>query len=97
MSKKPLGLIWLFRPSTAEKTMLDTTTFITFKDVVDKLEQSLVTVYTEYCQNRGQKNPPGKRPGGKNSAGNLGRIHGSSSEKPILRRLHGWKVSAFIY
>ena len=33
----------------------------------------------------------------KNSAGNLGRIHGSCSEKPILRRLHGWKDFALIY
>ena len=27
----------------------------------------------------------------KNSAGNVGRIHGSCPEKPVLRRLHGWK------
>ena len=33
----------------------------------------------------------------KNSAGNLGRIHGSCSEKLILRRLHGWKDFALIY
>ena len=32
-----------------------------------------------------------------NSAGNLGRIHGSCSEKPILGRLHGWKVFTLIY
>ena len=32
----------------------------------------------------------------KYSAGNLGRIHGSCSEKPILRRLHDWKVFALI-
>ena len=33
----------------------------------------------------------------KNSAGNLGRIHGSCSEKPILRRLHDWKDFPLIY
>ena len=27
-----------------------------------KLEQSWATVYTEYCQNRGQKKPAGKNP-----------------------------------
>ena len=31
------------------------------------------------------------------SAGNLGRIHGSCSEKPILRWLQGSKVSAHTY
>ena len=96
--EKPLGLFWLFRPSTADITIRYTTSSITFKDVVEKLEQSWATVYTEYCQNRGQKKPAGKNPGReKNSAGNLGRIHGSCSEKPILRRLHGWKDFALIY
>ncbi|CAH3178788.1 unnamed protein product [Porites evermanni] len=33
----------------------------------------------------------------KNLAANLGRIHGSCSEKPILQRLHGWKDFALIY
>ena len=42
--------------------------------------------------------PAGKNPNrDKNSAGNLGRIHGSCSEEPILRRLHSWKVFALIY
>ena len=35
--------------------------------MVEKLEQSLATVYTEYCQNRGQKKPAGKIPVGKKS------------------------------
>ena len=96
--EKPLGLLWLFRPSTAHITIRYTTTSITFKHVVEKLEQSWATVYTEYCQNRGQKKPAGKNPNrGKNSAGNLSRTRGSCSEKPILRRLHGWKVFALIY
>lgn len=30
--------------------------------MVEKLEQSRATVYTEYCQNRGQKKPAGKNP-----------------------------------
>ena len=45
---------------------------------LDKLEQSWATVHKEYCQNGGQKKPAGKyRSREKNSAGNLGRIHGS--------------------
>ena len=40
MRRKPLGLIWLFRPSTAEIIILDKTTSITFKYAVDKLEQN---------------------------------------------------------
>ena len=35
MNRKPLGLLWLFRPSTAEKTIGYTTTSITFEHVVD--------------------------------------------------------------
>ena len=90
--ENPLGLLWLFRPSTAHITTRYTTTSITFKHaVVEKLEQSWTTVYTEYCQNRGQKKPAGKNPNReKNSAGNLSRTRGSCCEKPILRRLHGW-------
>ena len=81
--EKPLGLFWLFRLSTADITIRYTTSSFTFKRV-EKLEQSWATVYTK---------PAGKNPSKeKNSAGNLGRIHGSCSEKPILRRLHGWKV-----
>ena len=39
--EKPLGLLWLFRPSTAHITIRYTTTSITFKHaVVEKLEQS---------------------------------------------------------
>ena len=45
------------------------------------------------------KNLPEKTPIGKtkNSAGNRSRIHGSCTEKPILRRLHGWKIFALVY
>ena len=39
-SKKQLGLFWLFRPSIAEITIRYITTSITFKYLVDKLEQS---------------------------------------------------------
>ena len=39
--KKPLGLFWLFRPSTAEITKRYTTTSITFKYIVDKLGTEL--------------------------------------------------------
>ena len=39
-SKKQLGLFWLFRPSIAEITIRYTTTSITFKYLVDKLELS---------------------------------------------------------
>ena len=60
-SKKPLGLFWLFRPSTAEITIRSTTTSVTFKYVVDKLEQSWATFHKEYCQNEGQKKPAGKK------------------------------------
>ena len=96
--EKPLGLFWLFRPSTADIAIRYKTSSITFKHVVEKLERSWATVYTEYCQNKGQKKPAGKNPSReKNLAGNLGRVHGSCSEKPILRRLHGWKVFALIY
>ena len=38
--EKPLGLLWLFRPTTAHITTRCTTTSITFKHVVEKLEQS---------------------------------------------------------
>ena len=51
------------------------------------------TVRTEARKNLPEKNLSKE----KNSAGNLGRIHGSCSEKPILRRLHGWKDFALIY
>ena len=45
-----------------------------------------------YIQTCAGKNPNRE----KYSAGNLGRIHGSCSAKPILRRLHDWKVFALI-
>ena len=61
-SEEPLGLFCLFQPSTAETTIRYTTTFITFKYVVDKLEQSWATVHKEYCQNGGQKKPARKNP-----------------------------------
>ena len=38
--EKPLGLLWLFRPTTAHITIRYTTTSITFKHAVEKLEQS---------------------------------------------------------
>ena len=38
--EKPLGLLWLFRPSTAHITIRYITTSITFKHVVEKQEQS---------------------------------------------------------
>ena len=38
--EKPLGLLWLYRPSTAHIKISCTTTSITFKHVVEKLEQS---------------------------------------------------------
>ena len=39
--ENPLGLLWLYRPSTAQITIRYTTTSITFKHaVVEKLEQS---------------------------------------------------------
>ena len=60
--EKPLGLFWLFRPSTKRKTLCYTTTSITVKTVVDKLKHSWATVYEEYCQNAGQKNLPQKKP-----------------------------------
>ena len=58
--------------------------------MVDKPEQSWATVHKEYCQNGGQKNLPEKKNPSRetNSAGNLGGIHDSCSEKPTLRRLH---------
>ena len=96
--EKPLGLFWLFRPCTADITIRYTTSSISFKHAVEKLELSWATVYTECCQNKGQKKTCRKKPiREKNLAGNLGRINGSCSEKPILRRLHGWKVFALIY
>lgn len=54
--EKPSSLIQLFWPSTADITIRYTTTSITFKLGVDKLEQSGTTVYTEYCQNWDRKN-----------------------------------------
>jgi len=46
--------------------------------------EKLATVNAEYCQNGGQKKPAGKTLSReKNAAGNLSRIHGSCSEKPI--------------
>ena len=52
------------------------------------------TVRIEARKNLPEKTPIGKT---KNSTGNLGRIHGSRTEKPILRRLHGWKIFALVY
>ena len=73
-----------FGRALSDITIRYTTTSITFKTVVDKPDQSWATVNKEYCQNGGwKKNPVGKK---------LGRIRGSCSEKPILRRLHGSKV-----
>ena len=87
MNPKSLGLFWLFRPSTnlkRYKYLGYTTTSITLKHVVDKLEQSWATVYKKYCKNRGQKKSSRKKTQwGKNMAGNLRGIHGSCSEKPI--------------
>ena len=60
---KTIRFIWLFRPKTAEITIRYTrATSITFKYMVDKLEQSWATVHKKYCQNGGQK----KKPAGKN-------------------------------
>ena len=50
-----------------------------------ELSDSLLRILSEQ---RPEKNLPEK---------NLSRIYGSCSENPILRRLHGWKVFAFIY
>ena len=90
--KKPLGLFWLFRPSTADITTRYTTTYYiqtcggkTRTELSDSLHRIL------------SERRPEKTRRKKTSAGNLGRIHGSCSEKPILRRLHGWKVFALIY
>ena len=97
---KTIRFIWLFRPKTAEITIrYIRATSITFKYMVDKLEQSWATVHKEYCQNGGQKKKAARKKSywGKNSAGNLGGIHGSCSEKPILWGLHDWKVSAHYY
>ena len=33
-----------------------------YNNLVEKLEQSWATVYTEYCQNRGQKKTCRKKP-----------------------------------
>ena len=55
INRKTFRFIWLFRPSTAVITIRYTTSSITFKYVVKKLEQSWATVYSEYCQNRDQK------------------------------------------
>ena len=60
MNRKPLGLLWLFQPSTADITIRKTTTSITFKHVANKLEQNWATVYKEYRQNGGQKKPAEK-------------------------------------
>ena len=49
-----------------------------------ELSDSLLRILSEQ---RPEKNLPEK---------NLSRIYGSCSEKPILRRLYGWKVFAFI-
>ena len=67
--------------------------------MVDKLEQSWATFYKEYCQNGGQKKPAGKKytSGEKTRQEILGSIHGSCSEKPTLRMLHDWKVTALYY
>ena len=60
--EKPQGLFWLFRPSTnCKRKTCYTTTSITVKNVVDKVERSWATVYEEYCQNAGQKNLPKKK------------------------------------
>ena len=60
---KTIRFIWLFRPKTAEITIRYTrATSITFKYMVDKLEQSWATVHKKYCQNGGQK----KKLAGKN-------------------------------
>ena len=61
-----------------------------------ELSDSLHRILSEQ---RPEKNLPEKTPIGKtkNSAGNRGRIHGSCTEKPILRRLHGWKIFALVY
>ena len=56
--EKPSGSLRLFRTSTAHVTIRYTTTSITFKHVVEKLEQSWATVNTVYCQNRDQKKTP---------------------------------------
>ena len=51
--------------------------------MVEKLEQSRATVYTEYCQNRGQKKPAGKNPSREqNTAGNLGKTQAHALKSP---------------
>ena len=40
-----------------------TTTSVTFKNVVDKLDQSWATVNREYCQNGGRKKPSREKTG----------------------------------
>ena len=60
----------------------------------NELSDSLHRILSEQRPEKTCRKNPSRE---KNLAGNLGRIHDSCSEKPILRRLHGWKVFAHIY
>ena len=72
--EKPSGSLRLFRTSTAHVTIRYTTTSITFKHVVEKLDRAerQLTQYTVRTEAR--KNSDREK---NNLAGHLGRIHGS--------------------
>ena len=94
--EKPLGLFWLFWPSTADITIHFTTSYIQICGVRTRTELSN-SLHRILSERRPENLPEKNLSKEKNSAGNLSRIHGSCSEKPILRRLHGWKDFALIY
>ena len=82
ISKKPLGLFWQFRSSTSNYN--DTLYFNLIQDLTirhktsDRAERQFTQLL---LSDGGQKKPAGKKPRGeKESAGNLGRNHGSNSK-----------------
>ena len=80
--EKPLGLFWQFRPSTSNNNSTLYHNLLQDLSIRRKTRDRVERQFTQLLlSDRGQKKPAGKKPrGGKKSAGNLGRNHGSNSK-----------------
>ena len=79
--EKPLGLFWQFRPSTSNNNNTLYHNLLQYLSIRRKTRDRAERQFTQLLLSDGsQKKPARKKPrGGKKSAGNLGRNHGSNS------------------
>ena len=79
--EKPLRLFWQFRPSTSNNNSTLYHNLLQDLSIRRKTRDRIERQFTQLLlSDGGQKKPAGKKPrGGKKSAGNMGRSHGSNS------------------